>query len=205
MATATELSFSCDCGQVRGLLADVGSLKGHRFVCMCDDCQSYAHALGRSGDLLDANGGTEVIPVFPANLKLVAGQDNIKCLRLFEKGMFRWYAGCCRSPIANSLSPGVGFIGFFARAISVSDRDKEFGPVVARVLAKYGKPPLPPGSYEGTPITQILMAIGHIVRMFVTGKKRPSPFFKNETNEPIATPHVLSKEERERFLKAAMV
>ena len=99
-----DIPLKCSCGAMRGFVHDISSQRGHRTVCMCNDCQAYAHYLGQAITVLDANGGTDVVPVAPANLEITQGIENLKCLRLTEKGMLRWYAGCCNTPIANSAA-----------------------------------------------------------------------------------------------------
>src|SRR5262245_25612243 len=97
-----DLAIRCDCGAVRGVARGVSGERGNRVVCYCDDCQSFAHVLERSEDTLDAHGGTEIFQMSPAQLEFTAGADRLACLRLTPKGLLRWYASCCRTPIGNT-------------------------------------------------------------------------------------------------------
>ena len=107
-AMSTEVPLKCSCGSVQGVARDVSPKTGNRLVCMCDDCQAYAHHLGRAEHILDRNGGTEVFQLTPSQLTLTEGREHLRCLRLKEKGLMRWYAGCCNTPVANTLaSPGM--------------------------------------------------------------------------------------------------
>src|SRR5713226_4481912 len=107
-----NVQLKCNCGALRGVASGISKSSGNRIVFMCDDCQAYAHFLGRAKEILDDNGGTDVFPVTPSNLKITHGIENLKCLRLTDKGMIRWYAGCCKTPIANSMpSPRAPFAG----------------------------------------------------------------------------------------------
>ena len=47
----TNVALSCTCGKVRGTARDVDPAYGNHIVCMCDDCQTYAHHLGRAEDI----------------------------------------------------------------------------------------------------------------------------------------------------------
>jgi hypothetical protein len=40
----------------------------------------------------------------PAHVKLGAGTDALRCLRLSDKGVLRWYTDCCRTPIGNTAA-----------------------------------------------------------------------------------------------------
>ena len=96
--------LACSCGAVRGVLRNANARNGSRLVCMCDDCQTYAHHLGRAGDILDAHGGTEVYQTYPARLGFTQGSEPVRCLRLSPKGLMRWHTGCCRTPIGNTFA-----------------------------------------------------------------------------------------------------
>ncbi len=52
--------FRCRCGEVRGIVTDASPHTANRVVCYCDDCQAFAHRLGRA-DLLDAHGGSDIV------------------------------------------------------------------------------------------------------------------------------------------------
>ena len=76
-----DISLKCSCGALRGVVHDISSRFGHRTVCMCDDCQAYAHYLGQAKTVLDDNGGTEVVPVAPAHIEITQGIENLKSLQ----------------------------------------------------------------------------------------------------------------------------
>jgi len=64
--------------------------------------------------ILDAQGGTDVVQTRPANLTFTHGQDTLACMRLTPKGLLRWYAACCNTPIGNTVAnyrmPFVGLV-----------------------------------------------------------------------------------------------
>src|SRR5579871_159514 len=106
----TTVPLRCRCGEVRGIARQVSPKGGFRVVCYCEDCQTFARFLQRE-DVLDAAGGTDIFQMPPARVELVAGLDAVRCLRLSERGVLRWYTDCCRTPIANSAGPGFPIIG----------------------------------------------------------------------------------------------
>lgn len=193
-----ELSGQCQCGKVKGQVT-VERNKNGRFVCMCDDCQTYARFLGTPG-ILDANGGTEIVPVVPASIRITAGQDNIKGVRLSPQGLYRWYAGCCNTPLANNppniKMPYNGVVHNFLGSKIVIE--KALGPIKARIQAKFGKPPFPHGSHDRAPIKLMLEIMVFLLSAWVKGQGKPSAFFNNE-GKPLIEPQILTKEERERF------
>lgn len=195
-----ELNISCECGKVQGVVRKDGYKYGVHFVCLCDDCQAYAHFLGKVTETLDQNGGTDVLPVFPARFQFTSGKENIQCVRLSEKGIYRWYAGCCKAPLANSLNAKMGYIGLIVRRITNKDREKILGPLAGRVMAKFGIPPLPPDASLGTPPKVVFEAIKGILRVNVFRLKRPTPFFE-DSGRPIVKPYVLTPSEREDLRK----
>ncbi len=41
----------------------------------------------------------------------LAGMGAVQCLRLNNRGLYRWYIDCCRTPIGNTAGPRVPLIG----------------------------------------------------------------------------------------------
>src|SRR5262249_30587588 len=76
---------------------------GFRFVCYCNDCHAFARFLERP-DVLDLAGGTDIFQMPPGCVKLTVGTDAVRCLRLSDKGVLRWYTDCCRTPIGNTAA-----------------------------------------------------------------------------------------------------
>src|ERR1700761_995518 len=105
-----QVEVRCRCGEVRGVAADASPRTVNRVLCYCDDCQAYAHHLGRA-DLLDGKGGSDIVQMAPAAISFTKGKDRIAGLRLTEKGLYRWYATCCNTPVGNTMSPALPFVG----------------------------------------------------------------------------------------------
>lgn len=92
------IALRCRCGQVQGRIDPAGIHA--RATCYCRDCRAYARYLARPG-LLDAAGGTDVVAMAPGALHIDAGVDQLACMSLGPRGLLRWYAGCCRTPLAS--------------------------------------------------------------------------------------------------------
>lgn len=197
-----NVSLKCRCGALRGTVEDVPRSGWARVVCLCDDCQAYAHYLGRASDVLDANGGTDIYPVAPASLKITRGLEHLKCLRLTGKGMLRWYAGCCKTPIANSAPyaqvPHNGVVHVIMdHAADGTTRDAALGPIRYRIFGKFGIGKLPPGTLDKASLPVVLGTIGFLLGGFLRRRYQPSPFFDPKTGQPSVTPYVLTTPERE--------
>src|SRR5262245_34003449 len=100
----TDVELACRCGEIHGWLRGASPRTVNRMVCYCDDCQAFLHHIGRA-ELLDARGGTDVVQLAPSTMVLDRGTDRVAGLQLREKGMNRWYASCCQTPLGNTLGP----------------------------------------------------------------------------------------------------
>ena len=195
-----KTEWECQCGEVGGV-AESDHARGYRAICMCADCQAYAHFLKSADRVLDANGGTDIFPMQPACLRITRGQKLVSSVRLTPTGMFRWFARCCNTPIANSMAaPEVPFIGMVHTVLEKKNsKDKLtdiFGPVRVRMQAKSGIAPLPKDAVRTVNAGFLLRVLKFIAltKWFKLGS--PSPFF-DQNGEPIATPYILTTEERE--------
>ncbi|HVH99699.1 MAG TPA: DUF6151 family protein [Enhygromyxa sp.] len=198
-----DIPLRCACGSVTGVASNVDPDRGNRVVCMCDDCQAYAHWLDRADAILDPNGGTDVFQLLPAQVRITAGHEHVRCVRLSDKGLMRWYAGCCKTPIGNTLaSPRGPFIGvphtFWDHASDGRSRDEALGPILSRTQARYGKPPLPPDSHPSGPLWLIARFGWQLLRGLFTGGYKPSPVF-DASGKPIVEPTIVSPDDRERL------
>lgn len=196
----TDLDLGCTCGKVRGIARGVSPRSVNHCVCYCRDCQSFAHFLGRAADVLDAHGGTDIFQMSPASLEITTGLESIACMRLTPKGLLRWYAGCCRTPIGNSLpSSGVPFVGMI-RTFVREPADTALGPVRGHGYPKSAsgdRSTLPQGGAPTVLLIARMMTL--LLRWRLRGHHRRSPFFHADTGRPIVEPRVLRAEEREEL------
>lgn len=198
MSTGTEVPLRCSCGTLRGTALAVSPESGCRVVCYCNDCQAFARFLGRPG-ILDAWGGTDIFQMAPSRVRITGGQEVLRCVRLSEKGLHRWYCGQCKTPVGNSVSARIPFVGlihsFMDHGADGRARDEVLGKPLGYVQRKFaiGTPPNPGDA-------SLFGVIGQSARLlakwWLTGAGSPSPFFDERTRAPRATPRVLTAEER---------
>jgi hypothetical protein len=194
--------LKCQCGKMKGRLTKTSSSLG-RIVCYCDDCQAYAHYLGRAKDILNSNGGTDIFPARPVDLQIVSGIENLGCMRLSSKGMYRWFAVCCNSPIGNSISNSkIPHVGLHTSFIDLSSEQliRTIGPVQYHVQGKYGIGELPSYVSRSAPPVLILRTIRFLLSGWLKRQFRPSPFF-DSNGKPRVAPRVMSPVERDELRK----
>jgi len=194
-----DVELGCRCGKIHGVARDLLPRKLNRIVCYCDDCQAYLHYLGRA-DLFEPHSGTDIVQVAPSAVTFDRGLENIVGLRLVPKGLHRWYANCCKTPLGNTVTPSIPFIGMpmevFRDAQEAHQRSELFGPVRALSLGKFATDGAPEGS------THVhLGMIAHAARLVLTWKLLrktwPHPFFNQSTQAPIYPVTILSATERD--------
>ena len=120
--------------------------EGNRGICYCDDCQSFAHFLGRADTILDARGGTPIFQISAGRVELTHGSEHLACMRLKPKGLLRWYAGCCQTPIGNtSAKPAIPTIGMVEQCLMTPEsgraRDDILGPLRFHVFSRFARRP----------------------------------------------------------------
>jgi hypothetical protein len=191
----------CRCGIVKGLLGDTRD--AIRVICYCRDCQAFAHFLGRWDEILDERGGSDIVQVLPKSLTFTQGGQSLACMRLTPKGLLRWYASCCRTPIGNTLAtPKFSFVGLLHSCLEVANSsvNESFGPVTAWVNTKGAKGnPKPTSKGQGRTIRRFIRTT---LRARINGDYRLTPFFREDTGAPIAVPQVLADDELARLIEA---
>lgn len=194
-----KMALRCRCGAVRG---EMDTDRAYvRATCYCKDCRAFARFLGVP-DVLDEAGGTDVVPVAPAAVRFTAGGEHVACMSLSPKGLLRWYAKCCRTPLANTpREPKLPYVGMVSACFDATSQtvDAAFGPR-DRVVLNTQSATLP---VRGTPFA---LAFGSLhILMGVLGVKlrreRASPFF-DAIGQPIRAPEVVSRERRMELERA---
>ena len=187
------MEIQCECGQFRARLNAIPNNTPGRLVCYCDDCQFYLHHLKRD-DLLDTNGGTEVVPVYPADVDVLSGLECLQCTRLSPNGTFRFSTTCCNTPIVNTRSnePWAGFL----RCVYPADVDQVLGPVRSRIMGRYAKGAPPAGTPQKFNLKAALTVMPFILKGKLLNKAKPSPFFYPDGRTPIVAPHILGESEQ---------
>lgn len=166
-----------------------------RGTCYCRDCQAYARFLGES-DLMDAQGGTDIVPMSPAGVRITDGLDNVACMSLSEKGVLRWYASCCRTPLGNTpREPKLAYVGMVTSCFDAApDRiDAALGPRDRIVLNADSAT----GPVRSTPFAFFaggLRILGNMLAARI--RRQPPTLFFEPDGRPIRTPQVLTAEQR---------
>ena len=188
----TDLTLRCGCGKLKGRVLDVEPAHGTHGECHCQDCQSFARYLGHAA-VLGPRGETEIFQTSIWRVSIDQGADQLRCLRLGPKGAFRWYADCCKTPIANTMPGGkLNFVGLFGVTLDAPD-PAILGPMLFRYGAA-GDGPVLKNFGVFTVVRRILSrAIGARFRKGTTG----TPFF-TESGQPVSAPHMLTLEERNK-------
>lgn len=194
-------SLRCQCGTIQGHVSHPETVC--RGVCYCKDCQAYAHFLGKADEVLDEMGGSDVVATLPQHVTFTQGFEALTCMSLSDKGMLRWYASCCNTPIGNtSRDFKVSHVGLLHNCLRdpSTSLDSAFGPVRMRVGMKSAKgTPKPMGA--STTIA-ILRFMARLIRARLNGSYKITPFFDPETGTPRVSPKVLTPDERTRLMKA---
>jgi hypothetical protein len=193
--------LQCRCGLLKGFVANPRS--ANHAVCYCRDCQAFAHVLGRTNDVLDERGGSEVMQVLPKNVTVTQGIEKLASIRLTPKGLVRWYASCCNTPIGNTLAtPKFSFIGLVHTCLEGGNAslDESFGPVTAWVNTKSARGNPKPGQ-KGIG-SSVVWFIRNTLKARLNGDYRRTPFFRADTGALIVAPRVLSPEEHAAVMRA---
>lgn len=190
----TDITLTCDCGQVQLSLAPrPGPSQGNRLICHCKSCQAYPRLLGHP-EVLDAGRGIDITQVSADRVALVAGAERIGALRVTPKGVFRWYATCCNSPLCTTLpDPRWGLIGLVSHQITEPER---LGPVKARVQIPKGMR-LPEGlaPTQGRPFAGMARAIASVFAWRLAGRGRNHPLYPG--GQPLAEPRLVPRDKVE--------
>lgn len=180
--------IQCKCGALRGQLEGTGV--HNRLICYCTDCRAFAVFLGKTDDVLDQQGGTEIVQVAQPRVRLLQGEDRLAAVRLSENGMLRWYASCCNTPIGNTVGePQISFMGVIHACLDPAAMDKDFGTAIALLNTDtaLGEP-----KPKQRGLMKVLVRFLWIVlAMRITGRYKKTQLF-NASGSPRAVPLVLT-------------
>jgi len=190
----------CRCGKLQGHV--VLHAAAVRAICYCKDCQAYARFLG-TPDIADRDGGTEVIAMLPRQVHFASGADALACMSLSERGLLRWYARCCNTPIGNTpRNPKLPYAGLVHNCLEGGSPSIEasFGRSRVAVNTRSAR-----NEVRSTPIATTF-AVARLMSASLgsrlSGAYRDNPFFTPGTDRPIRPVRVLSADERERAYRA---
>lgn len=190
-----QVSIECFCGKLKGHLLGFSNKKSFHVHCLCDDCQNFAAHLGVEDQVLDKYGGTELFQTHPSYIHFTQGDENLSCIQLKEKGLFRWYTSCCQAPVANTMaSSKIPFVGLSVKLLKFSSEEEKhriLGPVIMKAFASFSRGEKPKNSHNSFPKSFIFQVIRFMIRGFVGGKSHPNPFF--DKGKPRVMPTVLKE------------
>jgi hypothetical protein len=191
-----KTTLQCKCGLVQ---ADVDLQHVYaRARCYCTDCRAFARFLGKPDGVLDAQGGTEILAILPAAVRFTSGTERIACMSLSPRGLLRWYADCCGTPIGNTpRDRKTAYVGLVTASLPALDdalapstialnTDSALGPVRPTPLATIGG---------------VLRIMRHVIVARLRKTYRNNPFFA-ESGAPLVTPQVVTRAQREALADA---
>ncbi|MCQ8184277.1 DUF6151 family protein [Parvularcula maris] len=188
-----HIDLSCACGQVTGRIENADPEKASLATCYCTDCQAFSEALGKADTALNDKGGTTIYQTLPSRLKLLSGRDQLKIMRVTEKQAYRWYAGCCDTPLVfTAPTPSVPILGVNVR--NFREGAEAAYPPFAGALFKqeaWGEVDEKKASFPKLAFAALARAFGAKLR----GEKGPHPLFGPNGEHP--EPKLLTQEERE--------
>ena len=191
----------CRCGTLQGFV--LPSATTTRAICYCKDCQAYARFL-RTPGVIDSCGGTEVVASLPKHVHFIEGQGALACLSLSPRGILRWYAECCNTPIGNTpRNSKISYVGLVHSCLEAHSPSLEssFGPLRMAVSTKSAI-----GKVRSTPagsVIGVLTLMKALLGARLSGSYRDNPFFLAGSGTPSREPYVLSKAEREQAYRSA--
>lgn len=192
----------CRCGTVRGQVVRPGVASRAR--CYCKDCRAFANFLGQADAVLDADGGTGIVATLPRALRFTQGTDALRCMSLSGRGLLRWYAGCCNTPIGNTpRDPRMPYVGLVETCLQSESPtlEQSFGPVRIVLHTKSATRPVQPAPVRT--LVAMVEVMGSVIAARVRGATRDNPFFDPATRAPVAQPRQLSEAERARATDGA--
>ena len=193
-----SVPLRCRCGKLQGELDPAGVAA--RAVCYCKDCQAFARFLEREGgapDVLEDAGGTEVAASLPGAVHLTGGLEHLACMSLSPRGLYRWYASCCGTPVGNTpRDPKTAYVGMVRACLAApaATLDRELG--ASHVVVETGSALSPVQSTPARTAWAVVKIGTMILRARLGGGYRANPFFRPASNEPLRQPRVLTRDER---------
>ncbi|WP_371227488.1 DUF6151 family protein [Roseovarius sp. 2305UL8-3] len=184
------------CGATH-LRVDVpGASAGTRAICYCKDCQTAAQLHGDGADMLSPAGGSDIWQTTPDRIKIVKGAEHLKVIRLSPKGLMRWHAGCCGTPMFNTLpNLKLPFIGMILRQSARSDADAVYGKLRCHASTEGVRPGAGASTRDkgfkraGFDVLQRMLAA------WLSGRSKDTPLIGKD-GKPIAPVEVITKDQR---------
>lgn len=187
------MQLRCRCGAVRGEMDT--RLAYARATCYCKDCRAFARFVGAPG-VVDASGGVDIVATAPPSVRFTSGAGHIACMSLSPKGLLRWYAACCRTPLATTpRDPKLPYAGMMTACFDAAPEMVEAAVGRRdRIVLNAGSATAPVRTTPLAFVTGGLRIFAGILRTRLRGD-RGSPFF-DANGRPLREPEVISREQR---------
>ncbi|MEP5761388.1 MAG: DUF6151 family protein [Litoreibacter sp.] len=183
----TDVVLKCNCGTLEAVVTDVSPHHGTRVTCYCDDCRAGTRIMYPNDDCLD---GVGIFQTDPDKLYIRAGHDQLANFSLSPRGLLRWYAKCCDTPMFNTMrSSRLPFVGVL---LSANDDNSVFGPIRAQGFIKTADGKI---QHKGM-FLMVSRMFRRIIASLVTGRWRKTPFFDTRTNTPIQEPWLVRSDDK---------
>lgn len=128
---AIRANIKCACGRVSLAIDSPSAL---RFVCYCKDCRGYyntLNSLALKDNLseipakLDPFGGVDYNQIYPGEIKVLEGQDQLETCLIREKSPYhRTYCKSCYTPLY-SVGQGMGAALLNSALLSTEDQTND--------------------------------------------------------------------------------
>ena len=194
-ATGRSHRLRCRCGRLQGWVEPARSTR--RAVCYCRDCQTYARVLGVPGVVDDA-GGTEVVATLPRHVRFTDGTEHLAALSLRDGGLLRWYASCCRTPIANTPRDArIAYVGLVHSALESGGPPLPLSFGASRMVVNTGGARRPVRATPWRNAIGIAALMRTLLAARLGGGWRRNPFFDGpDGRQPVRPVRVLGDAER---------
>lgn len=189
-----NVSLKCKCGAVQGSVSHVSPKVGNHVVCYCNDCQAFANHLSDASEITDKWGGTRIYQTPPWHISIDKGKEQLQCLRLTPKGLYRWYTGCCNTPVGNTVSTRLPFVGLIHSFMDKDEqKESQLGPVMGYHKLESAIGQIPKEIQQiGMPKSTTFRVLWRLIKWKLTGRNQPNPFF-DHSGKSISKPSVLNQ------------
>ena len=119
-------------------------------------------------------------------------------MSLSPKGLLRWYAGCCKTPIGNTpRDRKTHYVGLLGACLSEQPLEASFGPARVKLNTASARGPVE-SSRVGT-VLAVLKLVAFMLPARFTDRHRDNPFFDAISGDPVERPDVLTRDEASRL------
>ena len=170
------LVINCYCGQTSLELNESGLQLGNHLVCYCESCRKFPSQVGAQGEYIDEYGGSRILQVPPACVRITGGQENLNSLKLTPKGPDRWFTRCCQTPLANTSIPALPFLALIIPSDLQQQLDSRIGAPNYHVNVEGALKTLAPERKASNMAAYLFKFLGQMISWRLKGLATPRPF-----------------------------